>query len=684
MSEKLLQTHIQDRVAILRLQGPAGNAINEALLDALEQAVAWANQQPRVQAALLAGSREHFSSGADLRIFRRIEGPDDARAVSRRFQQALQVVEDSALPIVAALSGRVLGCALEVALACHYRVCADSARLGSPEVRFGINPGAGATQRLPRLIGIEQALKMMLGGKAISAAEALELGLVDQVCRAEELLEAALAAARGAAARRQTSRLVPQPVEPAAREQLFRRADRQIESVPAEIVAPREIVSLVRLGVEQSVEAGLRGEQDAFAKPPASEQSSGKEEAVRRAAVVGLGTMGQGIARAFAAAGVDVLAVERDQAALQGALEKLKQNLQRSVQAGRMQPEKAQALLGRIVPIADWGQLSGAEVAVEAVFEDATLKREVIGRLEEVLDARALIATNTSTLSLDVLGQDMRRPERLVGLHFFNPAHRMPLVEVIRHAKLAPGVLGRAVSLVRRLGKTPVVAGNREGFVVNRIFIPYLKEAFWLVEEGVDPQVVDQAVTRFGFPMGPISLADMAGLDILARTDEVLRRAFPRHGALSSIVDRLVGAGHLGQKSGAGVYKYRPGDYTPLPHPAARQIIASVRSESSVAGVASPSLRQIARRLVLRMVVEAFWVLAEGVARRGCEIDAAMVLGTGFPDYRGGPMQFAVQMGRERLLAELEQLRAAHGERFLPPKWVHGLEDLEDVVHTGT
>jgi len=301
MSEKLLQTHIQDRVAILRLQGPAGNAINEALLDALEQAVAWANQQPRVQAALLAGSREHFSSGADLRIFRRIEGPDDARAVSRRFQQALQVVEDSALPIVAALSGRVLGCALEVALACHYRVCADSARLGSPEVRFGINPGAGATQRLPRLIGIEQALKMMLGGKAISAAEALELGLVDQVCRAEELLEAALAAARGAAARRQTSRLVPQPVEPAAREQLFRRADRQIESVPAEIVAPREIVSLVRLGVEQSVEAGLRGEQDAFArciatpaarnkiylffatraaaKPPASEQSSGKERA---------------------------------------------------------------------------------------------------------------------------------------------------------------------------------------------------------------------------------------------------------------------------------------------------------------------------------------------------------------------------------------------------------------------
>ncbi len=704
MPEELIHTSVGDQVAVLRLQGPAGSAVNIALLESLEQAIAWAGGLAEVQAVVLTGSAEHFSSGADLRIFRQIQGPHDARRVSRRFQEALQTIEDSPKPVAAAVAGHVLGCALELAMACHYRVCTDKSRLGSPEVQFGINPGAGATQRLPRLVGIEAALRMLLSGRPVSAEEALRLGLVDRLCASGELLDCALAAARRGLPLRATGRLAPQPAEELQQRAIFEQAASQLDEVHPELIAPREILAAVRIGVEQSFEAGLTAEQDAFARCIATPAAGNKiylffatratgrvaeaEHAAVElpgcAAVVGLGTMGRGIARALAAAGLEVLAVERDSAALDTALEQLKQGMERSVRAGRVSQERAQALLARIRPVYDWQRLGEAGLAVEAVFEDARLKRQVIGQLEQVLGAGALIGSNTSTISLDVLAGEMQHPERLVGLHFFNPAHRMPLVEIIRRRGSTPAAVATAVALVRRLGKTPVVVNNREGFLVNRIFIPYLKEAFCLVEEGIEPEAVDQAMVEFGFPMGPLALADMAGLDILAQTDAVLRAAFPRHGPLSPIVGELVAAGYLGQKSAAGVYKYAPGDYTPLSHPAARQIIARCRAAKAGAGSVSAEADDIARRLVLRMACEAFWVLADGLVRRGCEIDAAMVLGTGFPDFRGGPLRFAAHLGKDRLLDELGRLATACSERFSPPPLLHSLKDLHDVLDTGT
>lgn len=526
------------------------------------------------------------------------------------------------------------------------------------------------------------------------------MGLVDQVCPADELLERGLAAARSGLVRRATSRLIPQPADPGARAAIFAQAAAQLEKTHPELIAPREILALVRIGVEESFAAGLRAEQDAFARciaTPAARnkiylffatRATGRGPAVQETpielpncvAVVGLGTMGRGIARALAAAGFRVLAVDRDEAALAAAMEELKRNVERSLSAGRITVERVQELLARIRPLSHWQPLSEAGLAIEAVFEDTRLKQQVIGQLEEVLGGGAIIGTNTSTISLDVLAGEMRHPERLVGLHFFNPAHHMPLVEVIRHRSTAPAVVAAAVALVRRLGKTPVVVNNREGFLVNRLFIPYLKEAFWLLEEGIPAESVDQAMVEFGFPMGPLALADMAGLDILARSDAVLCQAFPRHGPLSPIVAELVAAGHLGQKTMAGVYKYAPGDYTPLPHRQAQQIIARFHTAQAGPGSVSALAREIARRLVLRMVCEAFWVLAEGLVERAREIDAAMVLGTGFPDFRGGPLRFAAQLGKQQLCAELGRLAAVCGERFAAPELLDSSRDLYDVL----
>jgi len=301
------------------------------------------------------------------------------------------------------------------------------------------------------------------------------------------------------------------------------------------------------------------------------------------------------------------------------------------------------------------------------VFEDVAIKHAVIAEIENACAPSAVVASNTSTISLDVLAARMRHPERLVGMHFFNPAYRMPLVEVIRRNATSNDVVATAVQLAKTIRKTPVLVENREGFLVNRVFLPYVKEAFWLLEEGAEPQAIDAAMVEFGFPMGPLALIDLVGLDILELTDRVMSRAFPRHGSLSQIALRLVDRGHLGQKTGSGVYKYEKGDYTPRHSEAARQIVAEVQHEQgSTPGHFNGD--EITRRLVLRMVNEAFCVMQEGIAQRGSDLDAAMVLGTGFPDFRGGVLKYARDLGRDRVVGQLNELTKRHGERYSPCK----------------
>jgi len=324
-------------------------------------------------------------------------------------------------------------------------------------------------------------------------------------------------------------------------------------------------------------------------------------------------------------------------------------------------------MLKSFTATADWSGIAQADLVVEAVFEDVAVKRAVLAHIERAVGDDALIGSNTSTISLDTLSSEMRRPQRLVGLHFFNPAHAMPLVEVIRHAAAAPETIATALRFARTLRKTPVLVRNREGFIVNRIFVPYLNEAFWLLEDGAEPEAIDRAMVEFGFPMGPLTLIDMAGNDILVHCDAVLTRAFPHHGPTPPIVTELVARGMLGQKTGAGVYLYERGNPTPRPHTATQEIIAAARRR---AGKPTRALRdeEIAQRLVLRMVAEAFRVLEDGIAQRESDVDAAMVLGTGFPDWRGGVLKYARDIGLESVLSQLKELTTRWGGRFEPCK----------------
>lgn len=678
----MIHYSMTDRIAVLRVDAPPLNTLSFELVGALVEAIGRVDDDPSVAAVVLIGSLTHFSAGVDLGIFEQLRTAEDARNVSRRFQEAFQRIEDCGKPVVAALAGRVMGGALELAIACHARVAATGSTFSTPEVKLAINPGAGGTQRLPRLVGPKLALGMLLGGEPIKAEEALAAGLIDATCDAEELAERAMALARSLTSLRRTMERTEKIQVDTS---IWHEAERAAARSRPEIIAPEKIVEAVRTGIERSPADGLRCEQESFAACIGSQAARSKIHlffATRRAAktpefddlappklveaaVVGMGTMGSGITQALLAAGLKVVVYDEDRAALARGEARVRQAITRRVEQGRLSRERAEESLERLTVSSEWLELAGADLAIEAVFEDPELKQSVFARLEEVCRADAILASNTSTISLDELARGMKHPERLVGLHFFNPAQRMPLLEVIRPAAAAAATVAGAMHVARRLGKTPVLVKNRAGFIVSRLFVPYLKEAFWLVEEGAEPEAVDRAMVEFGFPMGPLALIDMAGIDILARTDRVLRGEFAWHGEASCLVERLVNGGHLGQKTGTGVYRYEAADHAPHPSAETERLLAEIRRERGLV-VRAIGGEEITSRLVLRMVNEAFHILRDGIARQASDLDVAVVLGIGFPDFRGGVVRYAEDRGRAEIAAELGRLAERFGERFAP------------------
>ncbi len=680
---------VQDSVALLEFRAPPVNAIGFALLDELGRGLRRAIDDPQVRAIVITGGApgtpgcERFSGGADLAIFQGICSGEEAVRLSRIFQDAFLSIEDSPRPVVAAVAGHVLGGGLELAMSCHVRLATAGSRFSMPEVNLGINPGAGGTQRLPRLVGLDLALEMLVSGRAIDNEKALQSGLIDATCPPEKLIEAAVELATTAVLRK-TRLCDVKPAEAAVRQAALARADVQLMNVRPELIAPRKILEAVRVGLEESFQAGILRERDAFRQCMASlatqnkiyvfcagrqtarvpELDSVRSDRITEAGVLGMGTMGTGIAQALIVAGLNVSACDAQEAALQAGVERIRTSLARRVSQAKLAEAKAEAALARLATTLDVRVFAGAQLVVEAVFEDIAVKRAAIARLEEVCPAETIIATNTSTINLDVLAADMRHPERLVGLHFFHPAQQMPLVEVVRRRTTPAKVVATTLAVAKAIGKTPVLVENREGFVVNRLFIPYLVEAFWLLEEGASPAEIDRAMVDFGFAMGPLQLIDMSGLDILVKTQAILQRAFPHHGELPPIARRLVEGGHLGQKTGAGVYRYEPGDRTPRPQPLTEQAVAAARQRGPAAGGFDRG--QIVSRLMLRMTTEAFAILEEKLVPRPADIDVAMVLGTGLADFRGGILKYACDLGLDRALVELRRLTEQCGRRYLP------------------
>lgn len=679
----MIDYQVTGGVAELTLNAPPANAINSSMLEKLGALIRRAGDEESVCAVTIRGSSGQFSAGADIKLFQSLRRPEDAIALSRSFQDAFQVVEDSAKPVVAVMTGKVMGGALELAMACHLRVCDESTLFSMPEVRLGINPGAGGTQRLPRLIGVEKALRMMLGPETVNARQALEAGLVDAVCAPGEVAATLRGLLGEAGSWKKTAGRDEKIRDREANAAALVQGREQAARGPAEIIAPAKILEAVECGLNESVGAGFAREREVFAECMETlgtqnkiylffaSRSTGKISelenvagaAIERPAVVGTGTMGAGIVQALLMRGLPVLIWDREPEMLEACRKRIEASLEKLASQGRLSADRLRETLGRLTLASAWKDLAQCDLVIESVFERLDVKRAVLTELESVCPSETLLASNTSTLSLDLLAEKMAHPDRLIGLHFFNPAHRMPLVEVIRRDATPDPVTATALRFARTLRKTPVLVRNREGFLVNRLFIPYLKEAFALLEEGAPAPAIDRAMTDFGFPMGPLTLIDMAGLDIMLATDTVLEQAFPYHGPLSPVVARLVEAGHLGQKTGSGVYRYERGSHAALDSDTASEIIAAVREDQG-REPREISGEEITGRLVMRMVAEAFRVLEEGLVSGEADIDTAMVLGTGFPDYRGGVCKYARDSGMENVREQLRVLSEEFGERF--------------------
>jgi 3-hydroxyacyl-CoA dehydrogenase len=676
---------VEAGVAWLVLNNPPLNALSHALrkavIDGLDRAVADA----KVQAIVLVGNERAFSSGADIKEF------SGGAFYAEPFLPALcDALEAAPKPVIAAISGACMGGGLELALGCHYRVALADARIAFPEVKLGLIPGAGGTQRLPRLVGLESALNLIVSGATVPAAMFKGSPLFDAVIDgggANALRDAArdLAAKlrkENAPVRRVRDRAVQHPQA----EAFLQFAKTGITAVSRGMAAPLRALEAVAASLEKSFDFGLGVERKIFTELMSSPESQALRHAffaeraaskvaglgdrtpqrkVERVAVVGAGTMGGGIAMTFANAGIPVTLLEAKQEALDRGLANIRKTYEGAVAKRKLKPEDATQRGGLIQPSLDYADVSKVDLVIEAVFEDLEVKKAVFRELDKHARRGAILATNTSTLDVDRIAAFTKRPGDVLGLHFFSPANVMRLLEVVRAKKTRPDVLATAMSLARRIGKTAVVAGVCDGFIGNRMLDPYAQQALLMLEEGASPRQVDQAIEAFGFAMGPFRMSDLAGNDI---SWHIRKRHYAEHPQMRHmrIADRVCELGRFGQKTGSGWYRYEPGKRDAIPDPVVEQIIAEERKALKIPPRRIPDA-EIVDRLVYALVNEGACILEEGIAQRASDIDVVYLTGYGFPASRGGPMFHASQVGLGKVVRRMREFAAnPHAE---PQSW---------------
>ncbi len=672
---------LSSAVAVVMIDSPPVNAVNQAVRAGLKQVFTELRDQSGVKAIVLACAGKTFVAGADLKEF-------DTGIKEPGYHEVLRLIEDSPLPVIAAVQGTSLGGGTEIALACHYRVADEGARLGLPELSLGIIPGAGGTQRLPRLVPLELALDMMLSGKPLPAAEALEAGLVDRVS-ADELLPAAMAfanelIAKGAGPRRTRERLVRGAKQAtqllAAKRALVARTMRNRQSPLALLDAVQaatekpfdeglQIESALSAQLEQTTEArALRhlfyAERDVRKLPglPASV----KPRSVTHLGIVGAGTMGGGIAMCFANAGIPVTMLDTAQANLERGLATIGKNYERSVSRGSLTPEQRDQRLALITPTLDYAALGQADVIIEAVFENLALKKEIFARLDGVAKAGAILGTNTSTLDIDEIAAVTQRPEDVIGLHFFSPANVMQLLEIVQCSKTAPDVVVTALEIAKRIKKTGVVAKVSYGFIGNRMMDPYGREAEHCVLEGATPQEVDSALEAWGMAMGILAVYDLAGIDIGHLTRVARAHLLPDDPGFYRPSALLTERGWIGQKAGRGYYRYDGAERKRTPDP---EVIAMLHAEGQRLKIAQrkPGAQEIVERCLFAMINEGAFLLEEGVARRASDIDVVYTAGYGFPRYRGGPMFYADTVGLKVIYDKIIEFQKTLDPQYWQP-----------------
>lgn len=669
-------------LAIITLDNPPVNSLGHALRQRIVAALAAAQADTSVCAIVLTGNAKAFCAGADVSEFgtpRQTAEPVLATVLSQ--------VENCSKPVVAAIAGVALGGGLELALACHARVALENAKLGLPEILLGLIPGSGGTQRLPRLVGVDTALTMVMNGQAQTARQLANSGLLDAVVSGD-LMEAACARAISL-----TDELaVHRTALPRARDrQLDAEATQARTALEREKLNPRQRLQPAYAALLDALEAatlpldeGLKRERELFVQLQASTQSKAlrhqffaEREAsklpaslqaearpVHTVAIIGAGTMGAGIAICALDAGLKVVLLEQDAAALQRGQQRVTEHYQGRVSAGKMKADAAAAAEARLTPSVDWAQLGQADLVIEAVFEELSVKQEVFRKIDAHARAGSVLATNTSFLDVDAIANATARPQDVLGLHFFSPANVMKLLEVVRGSQSSPEVLATGMALGRTLKKLPVLTGNAFGFIGNRIYNAYRRQCEFMLEDGAWPEDVDSAIQGFGFAMGPFAVADLTGLDIAWRMRKSQAATRDPRERYVAILDQLCELGRLGRKTGAGYYSYADGKKAKTTDAVVRDIITQASQQRGIAR-REMAATDIQRRALLAMANEAALLLSEGVASRASDIDVVLVQGYGFPRWEGGPVFWARQQERSALEQELQVLAADSGHGFV-------------------
>lgn len=661
--------HVTDGVAVILLANPPVNGLGYStrvgIVDSIDRAV----KDPEVKGIVLSGSGKAFSGGADMREFNNPKARRDPG-----LNTVLAAIEDCPKPVVAAIHTAAMGGGLELALACHYRVAVPGAQIALSEVRMGLLPGAGGTQRLPRIIGLERATNMIVTGASVNSESLKDSGLFDRFFDGELIGNAAQFAREVASRPGPYPRIRDRRVEHPNPEPFLEFVRTSLVAKQPQYPAPQHALQAVHAAVFQKFDDGLAQERrsflelmegsvskslrHAFFAERAAQKIDGLPEgtplrSIDKVAVLGGGTMGTGIAMCFLNAGIPVKLSETNDELAAKAVGTIRRNYEATVKKGKLSQEAAEKRMALLQPVVGLTDIGDTDLVVEAVFEDMDLKKTVFRELDAVMKKGAILASNTSTLNLDAIADVVSRPADVVGLHFFSPANVMRLLEVVRGAKTAPDVLATSMQIAKRIGKVAVVSGVCDGFIGNRMIAKYGQQAQLLVQQGAYPEEVDRAVESFGLAMGPFRMSDLAGNDI-GWAIRKRRYAEDPSAPRSEVADRLCEAGRFGQKTGAGWYDYKAGERKPIPAQAVKELLEAYWAEKGVSR-RKYSQDEIVQRLIYALVDEGARILEEGIAARASDIDLVYLNGYGFPTWRGGPMFYADTVGLYSVARAMEQ-----------------------------
>ncbi|HTO50212.1 MAG TPA: 3-hydroxyacyl-CoA dehydrogenase NAD-binding domain-containing protein [Burkholderiales bacterium] len=673
---------VHGEVAVITLENPPVNTLAHGVRKGIAEGLEKALGDSSVKAIVLTGAGSAFSGGAEIREFN-----TPVAMATPNLREVIAMLDASPKPVIAAIHKVAMGGGLELALGCHYRIAAPGAQLALPEVKLGILPGAGGTQRLPRAIDAKAALDMILSGNPVASDKA-PAGLVDEIAQGD-LMQAALAFAGKVIAEKRPRRGLRDEKAKLAGDTaaFFAEARKRVAKDSRGYPAPPKIVDCVEAAVNLPAEEGLKFEraryeelvvtteskamrhaffgERAAAKIPDVPESTPVRE-IRKVAIIGAGTMGGGIAMAFANAGFPVTLVEVKQEALDRGLDTIRKNYAATVSKGRLAQEEMDKRMARFSTALDYGAIRDADLVIEAVFEDIGVKEAVFRKLDDTMKPGAILASNTSTLDLDRIASFTKRPGEVIGMHFFSPANVMRLLEVVRGKATAKDVLATVIQLAKKIRKLGVVSGVCDGFIGNRMLEEYLRQAYFLVEEGALPQQVDKALQDWGLAMGPFAMMDMAGQDIGWHIRKRRRAEDPERQVYPAWVDRICERGRFGQKTGKGVYKYEAGSRAPVPDPEVEKLIADYSKEIGLQRRAV-SDQEIVERCMFALANEGAKILEEGIALRASDIDMVYLTGYGFPPYRGGPMFYADTVGLKNVVAAMERYAKGRNGQFWKP-----------------